>query len=118
MTMNERSTTRGLNLISQQTDIDKIYSYAKDPYETKYEFLINKQALMCFNDLKLLFIYLFIYLFISLFIYLFILYKHYIFFQKNLQSPGTIFLVCLGINQQKSAQKSNRYGNINRINYC
>ena len=29
-------------LISQQTDIDRIYLYAKDPYETKYQFLINK----------------------------------------------------------------------------
>ena len=25
------------NLISHQTDIDKIYLYAKDPYETKYQ---------------------------------------------------------------------------------
>ena len=31
------------NLINQQPDIDKIYLYAKDPYETKYHFLINKQ---------------------------------------------------------------------------
>ena len=30
------------NLISQQPDIDKIYLYAKDPYEAKYQFLINK----------------------------------------------------------------------------
>ena len=29
-------------------------------------------------------------------------------FKLKLQLPGTIFLVCLGINQQKSAQKSNR----------
>ena len=35
---------------------------------------------------------------------------HYL--KKKIQSPGTIFLVCLGINQQKSAQKSIRYGNI------
>ena len=26
------------NLISQQPDIDKIYLYAKDPYEAKYQF--------------------------------------------------------------------------------
>ena len=39
-------------------------------------------------------------------------------FKLKLQSPGTIFLVCLGINQQKFAQKLNRYGNINRIDYC
>ena len=31
-----------LNLISQQDDIDKIYLYAKDLSETKYEFLIKK----------------------------------------------------------------------------
>ena len=30
------------NLISQQPDIDKMYLYAKDPYEAKYQFLINK----------------------------------------------------------------------------
>ena len=27
-----------LNLINNQPDIDKIYLYAKDPYETKYQF--------------------------------------------------------------------------------
>ena len=31
-----------LNLINNQPYIDKIYLYAKDPYETKYQFLINK----------------------------------------------------------------------------
>ena len=31
------------NLISQQPDIDKIYLYAKDPYEAKYQFLTNKR---------------------------------------------------------------------------
>ena len=31
-----------LNLINNQPDIDKIYLYAKDPYETKYQYLINK----------------------------------------------------------------------------
>ena len=30
------------NLISQQPDINKIYLYAKDPYEAKHQFLINK----------------------------------------------------------------------------
>ena len=29
------------NLINNQTDIDKIYLYAKDPYEAKYQYLIN-----------------------------------------------------------------------------
>ena len=31
-----------LNLINNQPDIDKIYPYAKDPYEAKYQYLINK----------------------------------------------------------------------------
>ena len=42
-------------LISQQPDIDKIYLYAKNPYETKYQFLINKRkstGLEHFNDSK------------------------------------------------------------------
>ena len=30
------------NLINTQPDIDKIYLYAKDPYEKKYQYLINK----------------------------------------------------------------------------
>ena len=32
-----------LNLINNQLDIDKIYLYAKDPYEKKYQYLINKR---------------------------------------------------------------------------
>ena len=32
-----------LNLIENQPDIDKIYLYAKDPYEAKYQYLINKK---------------------------------------------------------------------------
>ena len=43
------------NLINQQTDIDKIYFYAKDPYEAKNQFLINRQErtdLKHFKDLK------------------------------------------------------------------
>ena len=32
-----------LNLINSQPDIDKIHLYAKDPYEVKYQFLINKE---------------------------------------------------------------------------
>ena len=32
-----------LNLINNQPDIDKIYLYAKDSYETKYQFLIDKR---------------------------------------------------------------------------
>ena len=32
-----------LNLINNQLNIDKIYLYAKDPYEAKYQYLINKR---------------------------------------------------------------------------
>ena len=32
-----------LNLINNQPDIDKIYLYAKDPYEAKYQLLIKKK---------------------------------------------------------------------------
>ena len=44
-----------LNLIKNQPDIDKIYLYAKDPYEAKYQYLINKRegvSINCFNDPK------------------------------------------------------------------
>ena len=44
-----------LNLINNQLDIDKIYLYAKDPYETKYQYLINKLekvGLNYFNEPK------------------------------------------------------------------
>ena len=44
-----------MNLIKNQPDIDKIYFYAKDPYEEKYQYLINKRekvGLNHFNDLK------------------------------------------------------------------
>ena len=40
------------NLISQQPDIDKIYIYAEDPYEAKYQFLINKQDSTSLNHLN------------------------------------------------------------------
>ena len=44
-----------LNVINNQQDIDKIYLYAKDPYEDKYQYLINKResvGLKHFNDAK------------------------------------------------------------------
>ena len=44
-----------LNVINQQPNIDKIYLYAKDPYEEKYKFLINNRGstdLKHFNDSK------------------------------------------------------------------
>ena len=43
------------NLISHQPDIDKIYLYAKDLYEAKYQLLINKRestGWKYFNDSK------------------------------------------------------------------
>ena len=43
------------NLIIHQSDIDKIFLYAKDPYEAKYRFLINKTespGLKHLNDSK------------------------------------------------------------------
>ena len=44
-----------LNLINNHLDFDKIYLYTKDPYEAKYQFLINKRkrtGLKHFNDPK------------------------------------------------------------------
>ena len=43
-----------LNLINHQPDIDKIYLYAKDPYEAHYQYLINKREVGIdhFNDPK------------------------------------------------------------------
>ena len=41
------------NLINNQPDIDKMYLYAKHPYEDKYQFLINEResiGLKHFND--------------------------------------------------------------------
>ena len=42
-----------LNLINHQPDVDKIYLYAKDPYEAKFKLLINKResiGIKNFND--------------------------------------------------------------------
>ena len=50
-----RKTSPLLNLINNQPDIDKLYLYAKDPYEAKYQFLINKRestGLKHFSDPK------------------------------------------------------------------
>ena len=44
-----------LNLMNNQQDIDEIYLCVKDPYEAKYQFLINKResaGLKYFNDPK------------------------------------------------------------------
>ena len=43
------------NLLNNQADIDKIYLYAKDPFEAKYQFFISKRegiGLKHFNDPK------------------------------------------------------------------
>ena len=43
------------NLTNQQSDIDKIYLHAKDPYEATYQFLIKKREDVLtehFNDSK------------------------------------------------------------------
>ena len=52
---NTGKTNALLNLINNQLDIDKIYLYAKDSYEAKYQYLINKRekvGLDHFNDSK------------------------------------------------------------------
>ena len=44
-----------LNLLNDEPDIDKLYLYAKDPYEAKYQLLINKRestGLKYLNDSK------------------------------------------------------------------
>ena len=44
-----------LNTVNKQPGIDKIYLYAKNPYEAKYKYLINKRdstGLKHFNDPK------------------------------------------------------------------
>ena len=41
-----RKTNVLLNLINNEPDIDKIYLHAKDPYEAKYQLLINKRVYM------------------------------------------------------------------------
>ena len=50
-----------LNFINNQSDIDKIYLYAKDPYEKKYQYLIHKReevGLDHFDDHKVFIEYL------------------------------------------------------------
>ena len=41
-----------LNLINNQPDIDKIYLYAKDPYEEKCQYLINKREKVGLDHFK------------------------------------------------------------------
>ena len=49
------NTNALFNLINNQPDIDKIYLYAKDRYEAKYQYLINileKVGIDSFDDPK------------------------------------------------------------------
>ena len=49
------TTNALLNLVNNQPYIDKIYLYAKDPYEAKHQFLISKRestGLKHLNDHK------------------------------------------------------------------
>ena len=39
-----------MNLIENQPDIDKIYLYAKDPHEAKYQYLIKKRQGVGIDD--------------------------------------------------------------------
>ena len=41
-----------LNLIENQPDIDKIYLYAKDPYDAKHQYLINIREKVGLKRLK------------------------------------------------------------------
>ena len=41
--LDQEKTNSLLNLINNHLDIDKIYLYAKDPHEAKYQYLINKR---------------------------------------------------------------------------
>ena len=41
-----------LNLIKNQPDIDKTYPHAKDPYEAKYQYLINKRGKVGLDHFK------------------------------------------------------------------
>ena len=48
-------TNASLNLIENEPDIAKIYLYSKDPYEAKYQYLIDKREIVGtnhFNDHK------------------------------------------------------------------
>ena len=45
-----RKTNLLLNLINHQLDIDKIYLYAKDSYEAKYQFLVHKREKVVYSN--------------------------------------------------------------------
>ena len=76
-----------LNLINNQPDTDKIYLYAKDLYEAKYQFLINNRksiGLKHFSDPKAFIEYSFL---------LFLLRNHILRFQKTLDLILLTFLL-------------------------
>ena len=53
--MGSGKTTLLLDLIENQPNIDKIYLYSKDPFEAKYQYVINKRegaGIDHFNDPK------------------------------------------------------------------
>ena len=41
-----------LNLVENQPDIDQIYLYTKDPYQAKYQYLVNKREGVGINHLN------------------------------------------------------------------
>ena len=43
-------TSALLSLINNQSDIDKIYLYAKNSYEPKYQYLFDKRENVCLNS--------------------------------------------------------------------
>ena len=45
-------TNASVNLINRQTEIDKIFLYAKNPYELKYQYLINRCKEVSLKHLK------------------------------------------------------------------
>ena len=47
-----RKTNALLNLINNQLYIDKVYLYAKDQYEKKYQYLINKREKVGLDHFK------------------------------------------------------------------
>ena len=56
-----RKTNSLFSLINQQSDIDKIYLYTKEPYEAKHQFLVSKRkskGLKHFDDSKVFIEYL------------------------------------------------------------
>ena len=48
----ESGKTNLLNLIENQPDTDRIYLYAKDSYESKYQYLINKSDCVGINHVS------------------------------------------------------------------